>query len=403
MFELTNREMRRALIAANGLAPSPPDDPLPAADGERGEAWVLGMVRRLGFVQVDSIAAVERAHHHILFTRNPRYRQEQLRALIDRERALFENWTHDAAILPVELFPYWKHYCKRAGRFEAHPGYRRYFAPVTPGLKTHVLRRLEREGPMRPRDLAMPKVDWHDPYFAKPSLAKLALELLWRTGRVAVSRRDGQEKVYDLAERVVPAEHYRRTVRKAEYTDWACREALKRLVVATPAQIARFFDAVGTDEAERWCRRQRGKGVVEAGYTRVDGAAATTGFGLESALEAYRQAPAPPRTLRLLNPFDPLIHDRTRTRRVFGFDFAVEIWVPAAKRKYGYYVMPILEGDDLVGRLDAKADRQGDRLQVLGLWWEPGIKRTSTRKERLGRELRKLARFAGVSDVAWRR
>ena len=398
MVELSNPEMRHALLVTNGLEPV---EGASATSSKDGAGWALDMVRRLGFVQVDSISVVERAQHHILLTRNPRYRREDLKRLLIEERALFENWTHDAAILPSDVFPYWKHYFARARNFPAHPGYRRYFAPVTSKHKSRVLRRIAEGGPLRPRDVATArgKVDWHDRYFARPTLAKITLELLWRTGKVAVARREGQEKVYDLAERVIPAEHYAGTVSKAEYVEFACREALARLVIGTPAQIARFFDAVSTDEAARWCasRRRRGR-VIEASYARADGGSGS-GFALAERIEPLRDGVRPVRALRVLSPFDPLIHDRLRTRRVFGFDYTVEIWVPAGKRKYGYYVLPVLEGANLVGRLDAKVDRAGDRLQVLGWWWEPGVALTASRRKALVRELDCLARFAGVSDV----
>ena len=121
---------------------------------------------------------------------------------------------------------------------------------------------------------------------------------------------------------------------------------------------------------------------------------------MTSFVEAISNAPAAPQGLRLLNPFDPLIHDRQRTRRLFGFDYAIEIWVPAKKRKYGYYVLPILEGQRFTGRIDCKVDRKRDELVVLGLWWEAGVKATKARMGQLDKELRKLAGFSGVADVA---
>jgi len=102
----------------------------------------------------------------------------------------------------------------------------------------------------------------------------------------------------------------------------------------------------------------------------------------------------------LLSPFDPLIHDRSRTRKVFGFDYTVEIFVPATKRKYGYYVLPILEGERFVGRIDLKLERKKSRLNVLGVWWEKGVKATVPRRARLGRQLERQARFAGVNEVS---
>ena len=397
-IRIDNRTFRRALLSLNGLGLEwPSDDPLPSA--ALGPVWTVAMIRRMGFVQVDPIAAVERAHHHILFTRNRDYRQEALTQQLERDRTLFENWTHDAAIIPSEFYPYWKHYFSRAKTFEAHPGYRRYFAPVTPKDTAAVLRRIEKEGPLRPRDIATRKVDWNDPYFSKPSIAKLAIELLWRTGTLAVTRREGQQKVYDLARRVIPEQHYRAKVSATAYVDWACREALKRLGIGTPLQISRFFDAVSHQDAAGWCRRNVGRNLGEAQVMQADGSPGPTGYALPAVIDAVRNAPPPPRRLRLINPFDPLIRDRQRTQRVFGFDFTVEIWVPPAKRRYGYYVLPILEGDRFTGRIDTKVDRQAGRLIVLGLWWEQGIQPSETRMERLERELKSLAAFAGVADV----
>ncbi len=397
---IPNRQIRRALLSLNGLAPPFAGDGLHDPAGTSGEGWVHGMTRRLGFVQVDAVSAVERCQHHILFARNPRYKQAHLVRLIERERRLFENWTHDAAILPVELYPYWRHYFERVKRFEPHPGYARYFAAAKPADVSRALRRIRKEGPLRPRDVDNTKVSWNNDRYSVPTVAKVAMELLWRTGKLAVSRRDGREKVYDLAERVVPPAHFKKRVSRSTYVDWACREALKRLGTGTPSQIVHFFDALSRQDVEAWCRRRLGQDVIQVRPVHADGSTGGAAFALTSFVEAISNAPAAPRGLRLLNPFDPLIHDRQRTRRLFGFDYAIEIWVPARKRKYGYYVLPILEGQRFTGRIDCKVDRKRDELVVLGLWWEAGVKATKARMGQLDKELRKLAGFTGVADVA---
>ena len=311
-----------------------------------------------------------------------------MQCLLETDRTLFENWTHDAAILPSASYPQWKHYFKRAKNFEPHPGYRRYFAPVTAKEITKVMDRIRREGPLRPRDLGMRRAKWKDRVFPAPSLAKLTMEFLWRTGKLAVARREGQEKVYDLSQRVLPTKYHRQTVSKREHVDWACRESLKRLVAASPVQIAHFFDAVSKETAERWCQSNLGRGLIEVEVAYADGSCSGSLVALESMLSILPRLKRPSRQLRLINPFDPLIHDRQRTERVFGFDYTIEIWVTPRKRKYGYYVLPILEGQSFVGRVDAKVDRKQDRLLVLGLWWEPGIEAHKRRMEQLERELR---------------
>ena len=393
MLRIPNRQLRRALLSLNQIAPAPrrpsaPADP-PADRADR----VAEIIRRLGFVQIDPVSAVERAHHHILFTRLRSYRREDLKHLLEKDRALFENWTHDAAILPTDVYPYWKHYFARAKTFQAHPGYRRHFAPVTPKLIKSVLARLEAQGPLRPRDLESAKVPRHHAYFAKPTLAKLTMEFLWRTGTLAVSHRRRQEKVYDLARRVIPSEHFKAEVSRPQFIAWACRGALERLGVATPARIAHFYDAVSTSDAARWCERNSGKQVRSVEITLADGSVAGPVYALPSFLEAIDHLPPAPRVLRLLNPFDPLIHDRRRTMQVFGFEYALEIWVPAAKRRYGYYVLPILEGERFTGRVDLKTDRDLGELQVLGLWWEPKVSPTANRLNQLETARRRLAKF----------
>jgi len=218
-----------------------------------------------------------------------------------------------------------------------------------------------------------------------------------------VTRREGREKVYDLSERVIPRKWFRARVSRTKYVDWACREALERLGAGSPAQMARFFDAVSKDDAESWARRRLGKDVVEVRVTQADGSTGSPALALTSMAEMMDDFPPAPRGLRLISPFDPLIHDRRRTQRVFGFDYAIEIWVPPKKRRYGYYVLPILEGERFTGRVDAKVDRKRDTLTVLGLWWEAGVKTTRTRTRRLERELQRLAEFTGVSGVTYTR
>lgn len=399
---LSNRVLRNALFSVNGLSASPPDDVLPAMSTRSGSKWVHEALLRLAYVQVDSIAAVERAHHHILFTRNGRYRHTDLKGALERDRAAFESWTHSAAVLPIDAFPYWKHYFTRARTFEAHPGYRKYFAPATPRLRARVLGAIRERGPLRPRDIVSDKVGWHDHYFAKPSLAKITLEYLWRVGTLAVTARDGQEKVYDLTANVVPAEHFERTVTRAEFVDWICTQALMRLVAATPSQIARFHDGVSIAEARTWCLKHGKARLREVAVECADGSVMNGIFALTSVLDRIDLFPDPPRTLRVLNPFDPLVHDRgaRRTERIFGFDFRMEIWVPPGRRAYGYYVLPIVEGPHFTGRVDVKVDRGERTLRVLGLWWEDGFRATPRRAGALHAQLLKLARFVGAEHVA---
>lgn len=396
MITLSNKDSRKLLLFINHLHVADGDDKLISV--AKIDSWAPQMITSLGFVQIDPISAVEKAHYSILFSRNRHFKKEWLTKSLEDDRTTFENWTHDAAILPTEFYPYWKHYFKRFENFEIHKGYKVYFKPLAPKIVKSVYRHIEKEGPTKPSDLKLGIVEWNDAYASKTSLSKIAAELLWRTGKLCVTRREALAKVYDLSERVIPEKYYERQVAKSEYTDWACKKALQQLGFARPAQMAHYMDAISKDTALEWCRAHRNE-VEEIQVTFADGALSQPVFALSSVLEKIDGFPVSNKNLRLLNPFDPLIHDRIRTNRIFGFDYTIEIWVPKSKRKYGYYVLPILEGDKFTGRIDLKTDRKAGKLNVLGLWWEPGVKETKARLGQLKRELKSLARFAGVEKV----
>lgn len=204
---------------------------------------------------------------------------------------------------------------------------------------------------------------------------KSALEYLWRAGRLSIASRAHFQKRYDLTERVIPEDIRNTRVRRRVSEDWACRGALERLVFATPSEIARFYFAVSIAEARSWCERAQKRGEIEPVLleNRTDEAPRRV-FALEGWRKRLEQVPDAPARMRLLSPFDPTLRDRVKTRRFFGFDYTFEAFVPAAKRRYGYYVLPILEGDALVGRVDAKLHRDRDELELRGPWWEEGAR-----------------------------
>ncbi len=394
---LDNTAARRLLLAGNGLAAPP----RAAQDADA----LHRAIDEIGFVQVDSVLTVERAHHMILHTRNQTYRRDNLRRLLEDEGRLFENWTHDASILPSRLFPYWRHRFRRI-RARLSSGWE---ARGRGGFTTHldaIRDRIAEEGALMARDFGTPGEkprggwwNWHD--------EKTALEYLWRTGGLAIAGRRNFQKLYDLPERVLPAADLDARVSETAFIDWACRTALERLHFGSPAQIAGFWDLLGTAEAEAWCEARRGGELLEVVVQAADGTSARPCWmlaaGFEAATSAGEAPPAAPARLRVLSPFDPLIRDRTRLARVFGFDYRIEIFIPKAKRRYGYYVFPLLEGERLVGRIDMTHDRRGSgALRVDGLWWEPGLRKSRGRRLALDAELQRIARFVGAEGVLWR-
>ncbi len=381
------------------------------ADPTRGAqpASVLRAIKRLGYVQVDSIQVFERAHHSILGARFFGYRPRHLEHLLERNRRTFEHWTHDASVLPFEFYPYWQpRFARFAERIAMSPGWQRRLGEDPEATKASVLERIRREGPLRSADFRAPEGHETGGWWNwKPQ--KAALEALWFTGLLAIRGRDRFQKIYDLPERVwndvphwQPPTAAHATNAHADFIDWACREALDRLTLATPGELAGFWGGVRNPEARAWCEAALERGAAEeVEVTDHDrDAPRTTVIAHPQWRARVRRLKDPPSVLRLLSPFDPLVRDRARCERLFGFAYRFEAFVPQAKRRYGYYVLPLLDGADLVGRLDAKHDRQRRRLTVRGLWWEPGsLSRPGTaRHRRLEEELARVCQRIGADD-----
>jgi uncharacterized protein YcaQ len=386
---VSNTDARRIFLNRQGLA-APPNRAL-------GKQGLLDLIHDLGFVQIDSISTVERAHHQILFSRNQTYRREHLTELLEKDGALFEHWTHDASILPSAFFRYWKH---RFARREPvlRERWRKWQGEGFDSTFEETLQRIAEGGGVMSRDLkdADHKSggwwNWH------PN--KTALEYYWHTGKLAIAGRQNFQKIYDLAERVLPAHHYEPEVSGEDFVDWACRAALTRLGFATHGEIAAFFALISPEEAKTWVTTHRDE-LTEVMIEPADGEKPRPSYAFAGFPDTLGTLIDPPARLRVLSPFDPLIRDRNRTERLFGFYYRIEIFVPEPKREYGYYVFPLLEGDRLVGRIDMKADRKAGTLNVKRLWWEKGVRPSSGRIERLEAELARVAKFAGVEQVVF--
>ncbi len=388
---LDNRAARRLFLHRHALA-EPPTGPSRGAD-------LLALIRRLGFVQIDSISTVERAHHMILFARRATYRPPHLTPLLERDRTLFEQWTHDAAVIPTEFYPHWRlRFSRNAEAMRA-----RWQADRRAGFEekfTEVFDQIARHGAVCSSDVGAGEKrtsggwwDWH------PS--KTALEYLWRTGDLAICHRENFRKFFDLSERVIPPEHHAAPADPDHSIDWLCGAALDRLGFATPGELAAFWDIVTPVEARTWASRQIARGtVIDIDVAGADGTLRRH-LARPDVLDQAAQAPVPPNRLRVLSPFDPALRDRARTQRLFGFHYRIEVFTPAAKRRYGYYVFPLLDGDRLVGRIDMKADRKASALKVTALWPEPGLRWSAGREARLMAELARQQRFAGLATLSF--
>ena len=240
---------RRLLMAGQGLLADPARRAGPAGVGK--------LIEQMGFVQVDTISVAARAHDHILFSRLDGYRPRMLTKLLERDRRLFEHWTHDASIIPVAWYRQWLPRFRAYGhkRASMKAWWRQRIGPDPDGVLRHVRERITDEGPLMSRDFEHER----DPergdgvwWGWKPQ--KAALDFLWRSGELAIAGRRNFHKLYDLAERVFPDHHGQDAPDDDEHVDWACRAALERLGLGTPTELAHFLRSIGHREARAWCQ-----------------------------------------------------------------------------------------------------------------------------------------------------
>ncbi|HJQ74196.1 MAG TPA: crosslink repair DNA glycosylase YcaQ family protein [Gaiellaceae bacterium] len=366
--------IRRLVVSTQGYAPRFRR----AAAGDVEEA-----IRRLGAVQLDSISTVDRAHRLTLTSRIGAYDETELRDLLSSGR-VFEYWAHEACLLPVELWPHFRTTMEGRGHWRFHDH----------ALETHghlvepVLKRIRAEGPLGSRDFegAGGKADMWD---WKP--AKLVLEALFDRGVLVVATREAFQRRYDLAERVIP-----RAILEAPTPDED--ETLRALaLLAVRARGALTEPAI----REHW-RLKGGRArlhhhvlaLVEEGLLRevdIDDGGPPFYVDAEAELDG---APAPP---VLLCPFDNLVWDRPVLERLFGFRHVIEVYKREHERLYGYYVLPLLAGDRIVGRADVKADRREGVLRIRRFHREPRVRGNVEAK--LERAAARLARVLGLDEV----
>jgi uncharacterized protein len=390
--DVTADAARRFLVARQLLAPAR------SVDG--GPAGVLEVFRRLGSVQFDPLSVAGRNHDLVLHARVAGYDPAWCDDLYER-RELFEAYNKGLSLVPAREFPWF-----RANVSATYPRILAEHADVA----EHALERIRSDGPLSTRDFERrrgPLVDW---FGAPTNVVRAVLEAYVMTGVLGLARRDGNRRYYDLIERLLPPEIVERKVPLREQLRHKMLSRYRAHGLLGIGGGGDIFNGLGPakpdpERPEHPGRTALRNELVEEGEivpVTVEGVRAKR-FVLREEVELLKAPPEPPPSLAFVPPFDPLVWDRGLLGSLFGFDYVWELFVPPAKRRWGWYVLPILFGDRLVARIEPRIERSEGCVRVLDLWWEGGFdpRRVEGFVDAMRAALRAYLGFAGVRRLEW--
>jgi uncharacterized protein YcaQ len=337
-----------------------------------GPQAVATAIAHLGYVQIDTINVIERCHHHILFSRIPSYRRDDLRHAQSVDKSVFEYWTHALSYVPTQDFRFFLP-AMRAHRRERSD--HRWFKTVTPGVYRKVLRLL-RQGALTIRDIEDDELVEKEHLWASRKPSKRALQLAFYMGVATISARQGMLKTYELTERHFGWDRLPKPASARDITAYLLDRALRSQGVVSLDSICHLDAPSKKAVASLIASRVRRGALVPVA---LEGAGKQEHWAEPPALEPGEGAS--PDLVHILSPFDPLIIQRKRTNLIFDYAHLFEAYVPKAKRKLGYFALPVLAGDEIVAALDLKTDRQNKKLLMQKWNWVGNGRKTAGRKE----------------------
>jgi uncharacterized protein len=391
-MNVTAEAARRFLVAHHLLSP--------ARSLEGGPDAVLGVFRQFGSIQFDPLAVAGRNHDLVLHARVADYDPAWCELLYER-REVFEAFNKGLALVPTEEFPW----------FRALPSERapRILAEHTDEA-TLVLERIRAEGPLSVVDFERPSGDAQVWEWGTSSVVRAVLEAYAATGVLGLARRDGNRRYYDLLERLLPADLLAKRVPLHEQLRHKMHSRYRAHGLLGIAGAGDVFGGLGPAKPDPERPEIRGRTalrdeLVESGElvrVTVEGLRGPR-FVLRDEVELLSAPPEPPASVAFLPPMDPLMWDRSLLRPLFDFDWVWEVFTPEHKRRWGYYVLPVLFRDRLVGRIEPRIDRAEPCVRVLGLWWEEGFRpgRAEGFVDAMRVALGAYLRFAGADRLEW--
>ncbi len=368
---ISQKEARQLALSCQGLYNMPQN--------------TFDAIQQLSYVQIDTISVTERSHNHVLFTRNPTFKQQNLLQLMDN-RSIFEYWSHAAAYLPMQDYRFSLYKKEQYKNGSIH------WFPRDKKVETYVLDRITAEGPLQSKDFESLKKN-HDWYEWKP--AKVALTNLFMEGSIMIANRRGFQKIFDITERVLPASVNTTIPTTTEYYKYLVDAAIKAHGLVTLEEITYLRKGIKTGVKQVVLELLESNDVVAI---KVKGNE-NTYYATSDTLGVLNDNQKRSNKVHILNPFDNLLIQRKRVKDLFNFEYTIECYVPEKKRIYGYYTLPVLYGDKFVMRFDAKANRKSGVFTVNGFWYEKGFKPSQQFQSAFNKKLKSFALFCGCTTV----
>jgi uncharacterized protein YcaQ len=352
----------------------------------KGKAAVLNAIEHLGYVQIDTLSVVARAHHHTLWNRLPDYQENYLHELLEKDKTIFEYWSHAASYIPMCDYRF------SLPTKQLFTSGKSHWFEQDKKLNSYVLDRIKAEGALQSKDFEHIRNTPGNWYEWKP--AKKALEQLFMQGELMVAKRQGFQKVYDITERVLPNTIDTSIPNEAEYAQYLITKAIQANGLVEEKEIT-YLRPKAKEQVKKELKNWIKKGfLVEVKIENKSETYFTTQEQLNN-LNTLKKT----KHIHFLSPFDNTIIQRKRVQNLFNFDYLIECYVPEPKRKFGYFCLPILYNNLFVGRFDPKADRKTKIFHIKQSHFENGFKPTEKFKTVFNQKLTDFATFNGCNKV----
>ena len=344
------------------------------------------IIQHLGYVQIDTISVIQRTHHHVLWTRNPKYQIGEIQKLV-KEKKAFDYWAHAASYLPIEDFRFSLIRKNQVGEGDG------FWYERNPKNMKFILDRIKAEGPLMSRDFKKEKIKSDTPWMKSP--INQALMQLFSEGKIMIVERQGFQKKFDLAERALPGNVNTKMPTEKEYFKYLIERDLRAHGLKKAREIG-YLLKIDRKKLKTVLEEMVKSGELEA--NEIKGLEGENYFSLPSTLSDFSNKKIK-KQFHILSPFDNLLIQRKRVKEVFDFEYLLECYVPEAKRKVGYFSLPLLYGNEFIGQLDLKADRKKKQLLIRNLVWENDVKKSDTMQNAFRKKLNQLMQFNNCEEL----